>query len=52
MDGEDVRQFDVQGWLGLRVEVVELVNVEMRLGIWYRDDCKSVSDPNLNYQMM
>ncbi|KAL8954442.1 MAG: hypothetical protein Q9193_007244, partial [Seirophora villosa] len=32
MDGEDVRHFDVQRWLGASIQVVELVDVELSLG--------------------
>lgn len=32
MDGEDVRHFDVQCWLGASIQVVKLVDVELSLG--------------------
>ena len=38
VDGEDVRHFDVQCRFSLGVEVIELVNVELRLGIWDSND--------------
>ena len=39
VDGEDVCHFDVQCRFGLGVEVVELVNVELCLGIGDGNDC-------------
>ena len=37
VDGKNVGHFDVQGWLGLSIQVVELINVEIRLRILHGD---------------
>lgn len=37
VDGEDVGHFYVQSWLGLRIQVVELINIKIGLCILYGD---------------